>query len=167
VTGQISHERRLLNVPEMYIARGQSDGKLVAALSPGDATDGVVAANIAKLRHAASEAIPDVDGTVKANGEEVGRGPVKEVEVKVITERRRVKHFEGGASDAARRAAAAAVGSGARVGANGRERVGGSGSGGARGVVGKTPAEEGALRAGGAGGRGGSRARGRAGGLGE
>mmetsp|Transcript_31408 Transcript_31408/g.59737 ORF Transcript_31408/g.59737 Transcript_31408/m.59737 type:complete len:488 (-) Transcript_31408:17-1480(-) len=97
-----AHELRRGCVPELDVAAGAADGEVTSALAPRDGGDGVLGGTqIAELGDAGGGGAPEVDAASESDGEDVLGGPVDEVEVKVVLERRRVEDLCGHLGDLA------------------------------------------------------------------
>ena len=71
-----------------------ADGKVAAALDPGNGGNEVVVGEFAELCYFARGGVPHVDTGAQPNTEDVGGAPVNEVEVEVVGEFGGVKDFE-------------------------------------------------------------------------
>lgn len=84
----------LVRVPDLQLPKVSSDCKQVSLLGPLDACHGVSRTNVVEFRHLAACRRPQVNAGSESDCELVLRRPVDEIQVKVILQSRRIKHFE-------------------------------------------------------------------------
>ena len=97
------HFLTLRRVPYLHLALIRPDREVRPSRRPSHRAHRVVRPEVAELRHATRARAPQVHARPQPHGEDVVRGPVHEVEVEVVLQRRRVEHLKRRPRDFPRR----------------------------------------------------------------
>lgn len=93
----------LSNIPDLNLASAETDTNVGAITRPLDTADVGIGTSLKKTADTALIGGPDIDVTLKANSHLVAGTPVKEIEIVVINEARRIKHTLRGCGNASPR----------------------------------------------------------------
>mmetsp|Transcript_35135 Transcript_35135/g.92252 ORF Transcript_35135/g.92252 Transcript_35135/m.92252 type:complete len:214 (-) Transcript_35135:510-1151(-) len=95
-------------IPDLHLADARTYRQVCAALRPTHRRHRVLRAEVTELCHLRRACRPEVYARAQPDGEHVERGPVDQVQVKVVLQRRRIQHLVWHRRDLPRRLARAA-----------------------------------------------------------